>query len=117
MPHFIIDCSKHIIEMLSPNELVQEVYNCAESSNLFAKEGVGGIKVRLTPYEHYSSVNSQDDFIHVFGNIMEGRTINQKSELSRLMVAKLKSLFPEVPLISMNIQEFEKSTYCNKAMV
>jgi len=116
MPHFIIDCSKNITTRLSPNELLREVYQCAESSQLFAKEGPGGIKVRLNPYDHYLTVGTQDDFIHVFGYIMEGRTIGQRSELSKSIVAKLKSLFPDVAIISMNIQEIEKSTYCNKSM-
>jgi len=117
MPHFIIDCSKNITEKLSPDKLVREVYQSAESSNLFDKDGVGGIKVRINSYEHYLNVGSQDDFIHVFGNIMEGRTISQKSNLSKMIVLKLKSLFPDVPIISMNIREFEKATYCNKSMV
>lgn len=117
MPHFIIECSKNITEMRSPQELIKEVYQSAIDSDLFAKAGVGGIKVRLAPYEHFTTVGSQDDFIHVFGHIMEGRSINQKSNLSKLIVAKLKSLFPKVKFISMNVQEFEKSTYCNKSLV
>jgi 5-carboxymethyl-2-hydroxymuconate isomerase len=29
----------------------------------------------------------------------------------------LKLIFPDVPIISINIRDFEKATYCNKSMV
>ena len=117
MPHFVIECSKKIIEEKSPERILREVYNCAQSSDLFAKEGIGGIKVRINSYDNYLTVGTKEDFIHVFGNIMEGRTIEQKSMLSKLIVSKLKSMFPEVSIISMNIQEFEKTTYANRSTV
>lgn len=117
MPHFVIECSKEILEKTPAKEILQEVYQCALSSHLFATQGVGGIKVRIKEYDHYLTVGTKDDFIHVFGNIMEGRTIEQKSRLSKFIVSKLKSMFPEVPIISMNIQEFEKATYANRSMV
>jgi 5-carboxymethyl-2-hydroxymuconate isomerase len=45
---------------------------------------------------------------------MEGRTKEQKANLSRQIVSELKMMFPEVPVISSNIRDFEKATYCNK---
>ena len=57
------------------------------------------------------------NFIHVFGHIMQGRNTEQKADLSRKIVTRLKSMFPDVPVISMNVIDFEKATYCNKTMV
>ena len=48
---------------------------------------------------------------------MEGRTTQQKSNLSKRIISELKLMFPNVPVISMNIRDFEKATYCNKSMV
>jgi len=48
---------------------------------------------------------------------MEGRTPEQKADLSRKIVFKLNQLFPEVPIISMNIRDLEKSSYINKTML
>jgi len=48
---------------------------------------------------------------------MEGRTTGQKAGLSKRIIAKLKSLFPDVPVVSMNVSEFEKATYCNRDMI
>ena len=114
MPHFVIDCSKNIIEIKSPKEIIKRVYDTADSTNLFDK---GDIKVRINPFEYYTIGNTSDDFIHIFANIMEGRTTAQKKNLSERIVTELKSMFPDVPIISINIRDFEKATYCNKSMV
>lgn len=114
MPHFVIHCSENILELRSPEEIMQEVYNSAESTGLFDE---GDIKVRIDPFKYYNTGNSKDDFIHVFANILEGRNASQKANLSREIVKKLKMMFPGVPIISINIRDFEKASYCNKSMV
>ena len=114
MPHFVIDCSENIIQLRTAEEIMQTVYDIAESTGLFAE---GDIKVRINPFSHFKLGPSKQDFIHVFGNIMEGRTILQRSDLSNKIIKELKKMFPAVPIISMNIREFEKATYCNRSMV
>ena len=93
---------------------MEAVYDTAESTNLFAE---GDIKVRINAFKYYKLGPSKNEFIHVFGNIMGGRTIAQKANLSKAIVTKLKLMFPDVPIISMNVIDFEKETYCNKAMI
>jgi 5-carboxymethyl-2-hydroxymuconate isomerase len=73
--------------------------------------------VRINSFEYYNIGNTKDDFIHIFANIMEGRNMTQKSDLSKKIISELKLMFPGVPIISMNIRDFEKATYCNKSMV
>lgn len=114
MPHFVIECSKDVIELESSEKIVKEVYNAAEDSGLFEK---GDIKVRIKSFDSYLVGGSYDNFIHVFSNIMEGRTIQQKKELSKAIVKCLNNILPSVPIISMNIRDFEKATYCNKSMI
>jgi len=114
MPHFVIDCSENILKIQPPEEIMQKVYDTAESTDLFDK---GDIKVRINPFKYYNIGNTKDDFIHIFANIMEGRNTSQKKSLSERIVTELKLIFPEVPIISINIRDFEKATYCNKSMV
>ncbi|MEM9340766.1 MAG: 5-carboxymethyl-2-hydroxymuconate Delta-isomerase [Bacteroidota bacterium] len=114
MPHFIIECSESIIKLQEPEKIIQLVYDLADATGLFA---VGDIKVRINPYQYFTVGNKKDDFIHVFGNIMEGRTSEQKKHLSEKIVGGLKGAFPDVPIISMNVRDFEKSSYCNRAMI
>jgi 5-carboxymethyl-2-hydroxymuconate isomerase len=113
MPHFIIHCSKSIFASISPDELMQQVYNASDATGLFKQ---GDIKVRIQSFEHYNIGNTKDEFIHLFGNIMKGRTDEQKMDLSKRIIAKLKAEFPNIPIISINIRDFEKASYCNTSM-
>jgi len=114
MPHFVIDCSEQIIKLKSPESIMQKVYDTARLTELFIPEE---IKVRINPFQNYNIGGTKDNFIHVFANIMEGRNTEQKASLSKRIVTELNTMFPEVPIISINIRDFEKATYCNKSMV
>ena len=114
MPHFIIDCSESIIQQKSPDEIMQAVYDVAEASGLFA---ANDIKVRLRPYQYFRLGKNKEDFIHIFGNIMEGRSTEQKADLSQKIIERLNELLPEISILSINIREFERATYYNKALL
>jgi 5-carboxymethyl-2-hydroxymuconate isomerase len=90
------------------------VYNVAESAGLFA---VNDIKVRLQPYEYYQLGKNKHNFLHVFGYIMEGRSTEQKADLSTQISSRLTALLPDLSFLSVNISEFEAATYSNKALI
>ncbi|MBC7847800.1 MAG: 5-carboxymethyl-2-hydroxymuconate Delta-isomerase [Flavobacterium sp.] len=114
MPHLIIECSENILQLKSAEEIMQNVHDSAESTELF---DLGDIKVRINTFPHCKVGNTKDDFIHIFGNVMEGRTTEQKSNLSKEIIKNLKIMFPKVTTLSMNIRDFEKATYCNTNMI
>jgi 5-carboxymethyl-2-hydroxymuconate isomerase len=114
VPHFIIDCSENIIEQKSPEQIMQAVYDVAELTGLFA---VNDIKVRLRTYQYFKLGADKKDFIHIFANMMEGRSTEQKANLSKKIIERLNEIFPEISILSINIREFEKATYSNKALV
>jgi len=114
MPHFIIDCSKDILKLHSEDEIIQQVHLSAVSTKLFNKKDV---KVRINSFEKYSTGDKKENFIHVFSNIMEGRSIEQKANLSKTIVKDLASMCPSVPNIGTNVIEFQKANYFNKNML
>jgi len=114
MPHFVIHCSENILKMKTEDEILRIVHDTADATGLFKK---GDIKVRIQSFKNFLVGNTKSDFIHVFGNIMEGRTAERKADLSKRIISTLKPLFPDVPVISMNVAEFVKETYCNRTMV
>jgi len=114
MPHFVIDCSENILSLRSPDEIMSAVYEVAQSSGLFRQ---GDIKVRINTFQFYKIANNKKDFIHVFGNIMEGRTTEQKASLSKKVIEKLNEMFPGISILSMNVSEFELATYSNKSLI
>ena len=93
---------------------MEALYDVAEATGLFA---VDDIKVRLRPYQYFKLGNGKGDFIHIFGHIMEGRSTEQKADLSRKIIERLNQLFPEISILSINIREFEKATYFNKSFL
>ena len=114
MPHFILDCSEGILETQSEEKIIQQVHIVADSTQLFNE---GDINVRVNIYKQYSVGNKKEDFIRVFANIMEGRSVEQKAGLSKKVVQRLATMFPNVPNIAMSVREFEKATYCNRNML
>lgn len=115
MPHFVIDCSSDILDLENPKTILEKLHLAATNSGLFDEVD---IKVRLNPFkDSYIVGGKTESFIHVFANIMEGRTTKQKANLSKAIVSTLKALFPNIPFIAINIRDFEKATYCNKTMV
>jgi 5-carboxymethyl-2-hydroxymuconate isomerase len=114
MPHFVIDCSESVLKSHDEEYILEQIHLVANSTELFDE---GDIKVRLNPFQKYSVGNKRKDFIHVFAHIMQGRTTVQKADLSKKITSKLVTLFPNIPNIAINISDFEKATYCNKAML
>lgn len=114
MPHFVIDCSQSVLTRRHPDEILKEVHRVADESGLF---DVANIKVRIRGYDHYLVAGERSDFIHVFANILEGRTTEQKAALSRAIVKRLAEMLPDLPVISINIREFERATYLNKGLL
>ncbi|GLP95143.1 5-carboxymethyl-2-hydroxymuconate Delta-isomerase [Paraferrimonas sedimenticola] len=114
MPHFVMDCSSSILESHSQEFINQQIHAVAVASGLFTE---ADIKVRVNPYDSYSVGGSQQVFIHVFAHIMQGRSEQQKAQLSKQVVSKLVELFPEVENIAMNVSEFEKATYFKRTML
>lgn len=114
MPHFVVDCSKGVLFFHDEETINQQIHIIANSTDLFEEND---IKVRVNSFETYIVGNKKEDFIHVFANIMEGRTVAQKANLSKLIVKKLTEMFPNVANIAMNVSDFEKATYCNKNML
>jgi 5-carboxymethyl-2-hydroxymuconate isomerase len=114
MPHFVVDCSDNILSIHDEESINEQIHILANSTGLFEEND---IKVRVNPFKSFLVGNKKEDFIHVFSNIMEGRTIEQKAMLSNVIVKKLTEMFPNVANIAMNVSDFEKATYCNKNML
>lgn len=112
MPHFIIDCSSRLLESQDEQAILQHLHEAVNATGLFVE---ADIKVRVNPYRVFSTGGGQDDFIHVFSHIMQGRSLEQRRQLARSIVAALAALFPRLERIATNIAEFERETYFSRA--
>ena len=114
MPHFVVDCSQGILQIHDEESIITRLHRVANSSGLFEESD---IKVRVNPYETYAVGGEREDFIHTFAWIMQGRSIEQRAALSKAIVSELAAMFPSLPRIAVNIAEFERATYFNRAML
>lgn len=89
MPHCIIEYSKGIEHVLSPNELVKASFDGTVDSGLFDIEH---IKVRAVAYEYYLVGTSSRGFIHVTMRLLAGRTSQQRKDLSAAILARMAAL-------------------------
>ncbi|WP_404338668.1 5-carboxymethyl-2-hydroxymuconate Delta-isomerase [Pseudoalteromonas mariniglutinosa] len=93
MPHFVVDCSASILAVHDQATINRQLHQVANATGLFVE---ANIKVRVNPFTSYLVGNKQTDFIHVFANIMQGRSTQQKAALSTAIVTKLSEMFPAV---------------------
>lgn len=113
MPHLIVECSEHILENCNPDQLIENIYQTVTSIESFENN----VMVRIVPYKYYTTLGTKDDFIYIFANILEGRTLENKKTFSKNVVTLLTEMFPEVRKISINIREFERATFVNNSML
>lgn len=113
MPHFVLNCSQNIPELVSLSTIMKNFHIKTVSKGLFDEKN---IKVRINSFKNYLIYNIEDESIHVFSNIMKGINTSQKKELSESIFKGLNETFPEV-LIYNNISEFKKSTFYNKLIL
>ena len=114
MPHFIVECSRDLLLLHDEGTINRRVHRVATASGLFEP---ADIKVRVNPFDTYLVGGEREDFLYVFAWIMEGRSVAQRAALSKAVVEELAAMFPSLARIAMNVAEFEKATYVNRAML
>jgi len=113
MPHLVLECSEKVLELYTPEKLIQEIYDTVVSVDGFPNN----VMVRIIPFKHFITIDTKDDFIYICASILEGRTTEQKKELSTQVVSLLKDKFPTLKKISMTFREFERATFTNNSMI
>ncbi len=106
MPHCVIEHSENI----DSDILITAVYQGALSSKLFEAQG-SDIKVRAIPFKNYQTGNVDLSFIHVCLKILSGRDIEQKSQLSNLVLNELQRLTLTACSISVEVIDIERASY------
>ena len=114
MPHFVVDCSRGIVRQRSGEEILARLHHAVNATGLFEEPDV---KVRINPFPVHAVGGGKKNFIRVFSYIMQGRTVEQRADLSKRIVSEPADMFPTVHRIATNIAEFEKATYLNRDML
>ena len=109
MPHCIIEHSEEILSSVNPRQLIDSVLSGAKKSTLFQLDH---IKLRTQSYEYYQKGDVQQaGFIHVTVRILQGRTVDQRQDLSEKVLFELESLALQDVTITVEIVEMETASY------
>ena len=108
MPHCIIEYSQELEEQVEPSALLSSVYHGALESELFSEND---IKVRALAFNHFTTGNLRQNFVHVTVKILSGRNLEQRKKLTQLILAKLNELFSNAISLTVEITEIEKESY------
>jgi 5-carboxymethyl-2-hydroxymuconate isomerase len=115
MPHFIIEHSANVFENNQDKfSLMNAILIAANDTEIFAPDT---IKVRLKSYDYSMRFEGDNEFIHLIGYIMEGRSEITRTDLSRKLGKVLINFLPDLDVVSVDIREIKKSTYSNRKLL
>jgi len=108
MPNFIIEYSEPLSQQIDPEILMDKVFTGAKNCGHFPSEA---IKLRTQSRTGFRLHGKQQDFLHISGHILSGRTDEQKTEISHAIMAQLKDLGLSSVFVSVEIVDIHRSSF------
>jgi 5-carboxymethyl-2-hydroxymuconate isomerase len=108
VPHCIIEYSQELDAEVEPSTLLSSVFYGALETGLFSEND---IKVRALAFNHFTTGNLRQNFVHVTVKILSGRNLEQRKNLTQLILVKLNELFSNSISLTVEITEIEKESY------
>jgi 5-carboxymethyl-2-hydroxymuconate isomerase len=108
MPNFVIEYGESLSQQISPDVLMDKVFEGAKASGHFPPEA---IKIRIEPRLNFRLHDKYKDFLHVSAHILSGRTDEQKSEISEAVLAALKTLGLSSVFVSVEIVDIHRASF------
>jgi len=108
MPSLLIEYSGSLTEQVTPEILMDKVFEGAKASNSFPPEA---IKIRMLPRPIFCLHGKCADFLHVSAHILSGRTEQQKIEISKAILEPLKTLDLRSVSVSVEIVDIHRASF------
>lgn len=89
MPHCIVEYASELKNDVSPARMMEIVFTACVDSQLFQRQD---IKVRAISFDDYLVGNGDRRFLHVCLKILDGRSPQQKQNLSQSVLQELVAL-------------------------
>lgn len=106
MPHCVIDYSEDLSSKV--DAIIFAVFSGARESQLFDE---CDIKIRALSFSKYTVGISDDSFVHVSSKILSGRSADQKLQLNKGIVERIKELNFKHCLITAEVIDIERDSY------
>ncbi|MGR5121004.1 5-carboxymethyl-2-hydroxymuconate Delta-isomerase [Vibrio astriarenae] len=110
MPNLVMEYSNTVEERVNVQGLLEDLHHVAIESGLF---DVASIKSRTLRCHHWLLGEEQDDsdFIHVTFELLDGRTEEQKRDLSRALMEVLAAQASQIRSLTINIRDMDRSCF------
>jgi 5-carboxymethyl-2-hydroxymuconate isomerase len=105
-----MEYSNTVEERVNVQGLLEDLHHVAIESGLF---DVASIKSRTLRCHHWLLGEEQDDsdFIHVTFELLDGRTEEQKRDLSRALMEVLAAQASQIRSLTINIRDMDRSCF------
>ncbi len=113
MPHLIIEHAAEVAEQIAIDELVTAAHEAAFASGLFPEYD---IKTRAIAYQHHQTGQTRDSFVHVAVHLLDGRSDEQKSDLSERILARIEPMLPDVASVGVEIIDMHRASYRKRVL-
>ena len=108
MPHIVIEHSSQPYFEAQTKELLEALLKVCERSDIIVPANV---KMRIHPCKNSRVAGGLDAFLHVTVSLMEGPTIDEKSDLADLIFDALCITFPQTGHLTVDVRDMVPATY------
>ncbi|UUM30818.1 5-carboxymethyl-2-hydroxymuconate Delta-isomerase [Vibrio japonicus] len=110
MPNLVMEYSNSVDERVNVQGLLEDLHKVVLHSGLF---DVGSVKSRALRCNDWLIGEEGDsvDFIHISFELLDGRTQEQKRELSRQLMAELQEQASHIRSLTVNIRDMDKECF------
>ncbi|WP_070969778.1 5-carboxymethyl-2-hydroxymuconate Delta-isomerase [Vibrio sonorensis] len=110
MPNLVMEYSNSVDERVNVQGLLEDLHEVALHSGLFDAPSV---KSRALRCHHWLVGEEGDsvDFIHISFELLDGRTDEQKRELSRELIKVLEQQAGHVRSLTVNIRDMDRACF------
>lgn len=114
MPHAVVEYSDNLSQSVYDSQLTAAVHDVMIQCGLF---NTNDIKTRSYATSDWLTGTSTKSggFVHVTISLMEGRTLEQKQELTQAMFETLSHALPNVQSLTVDIRDMTRETYRKRA--
>ncbi len=110
MPNLVLEYSNSVEERVNIQGLLEDLHQVVLNSGLFEASSV---KSRTLRGHHWliGDVGDDEDFIHIAFELVEGRTQEQKREISKQLMDILVSQASHVYSLTVDIRDMDKDGF------
>lgn len=110
MPNLVLEYTNSVDERVNIQGLLEDLHQVTLECGLFQ---VNDVKSRALRCHHWLIGELEDsvDFIHITFELLEGRSTEQKQQLSDALMAVLQQQASEVKSLTVNMRDMDRDSF------